>query len=341
MKKIKLLFLLLPILQFTPLFAQAGKVDGSALRLKFALLSGFYNSDWENRNQSFQLFYNRVLEDNWKDKNKAYGGKLGVDYFAPLKNSTFTHLLFGASYSMIHGGFPMARYGSGELQTGKYTGGYNSLELTFGTVINAYEGLRVIPKFVHRSLVQNLKNKVDTYYFSDTTVGLLNGTELYKSNAALGYLGLGLEYDITPTLTVYFDSLLFSNFLIQSNGKYQVDGSAQGFLLSNSSAVSMTRLDHSQGNYKVSGNRFLLGFNLKITDSFRFFIATEKDSIVTEISNPIGSNVLGLLSLSSRSTFAVQGDAINKTIYEMILYTGKQRIESTTLQLGVAKDISF
>ncbi|TGN09795.1 hypothetical protein [Leptospira ilyithenensis] len=337
----KFLFLLLSISFLTPLFAQAGKAEGDTLRFKTTVLSGSYNSDWEPRNRAFQALYNGTLEDNWNHKNKTHGGKLGVDYYTPLYDNLFSHLLFGINFSAIGGKYPMSRYGQSQVHNGKYSGGYRQVEITFGTVIDAYRGLRIIPKFVHRSLTQSLKNEVDSYLFSATSMDTFSGKEIYKSNATLGYFGLGLEYDLSPNLTVYFDSLLYSNLLVQSNGKYQAEIKTQGFLSSaDNSANTLMRHSYSEGNYKVSGNRFLIGMSFKISDSFQFFITTERDTIRTKISNPIGTNVTGMVSSASLG-FDGQMDVVNKTLYEKLLYTRDQRIISTTTQLGVAKDFYF
>ncbi|TGN17336.1 hypothetical protein [Leptospira idonii] len=337
MKKLILTLLFLTV--SLPVFSQAGKLEKSVVRLKLAAQYGIYESDWEKRNQTYTPFYRRMLEENWKDQNKAAGGKLGLDYYASLSHPLFTHLLFGISYGSLSGNFPGNRYGFSQINPGTYKSGLTQTELTFGTVIAPFESFRVIPKFVFRSINQNLKNK-NMYLESSSDLVYLSGSETYKASTSLGYLGLGLEYDLTPTLTLYFDSLLFSNLLVRSDGKYTVESRMEGYLLSNTTLASYTTLESSQGTFKVSGNRFLLGISLKLSDTIKVFFATEKDIIVTDMSNSIGSAGSIYASLTTRNT-RLAGDLVQKTLYDNIFYSERRRLETTTLQLGISKDFNL
>jgi hypothetical protein len=332
-------FLFFAICSALPLFAQAGKLEKSAFRLKFAGVTGIFASDWEKRNQDFSFVYARAIEDNWKDQNIARGVRMGAEYYASLKDPLFTHLLFGVNVSELKGSFPTTRVNETQIQTLNYKGNLQQIELTFGTVISVFEPFRVIPKFVHRSMDQTLSSN-KSIFISDpenSQAAAVQGKESIRSRSTSGYLGIGLEYDLTPNFTIYFDSLLFNNVLFSSQGKYSVSGSAEGYLISNGAVGVSNRVDSSSGTYKMSGNRFLLGGSLKVSDSVRLFVSAERDTIYSEISQPFGSNVV-ITSLVSSRLVAAQADVVNKTIAENLIYTQRQKLETTTLQFGISRD---
>lgn len=333
-------FFILFFISFQAMFGQAGKLEKSAFRLKLAGVSGIYNTDWEKRNQDFSFVYWKVLEENWKDQNKGTGYRLGADYYASLNDPLFTHLLFGANISNLKGSFPTNRYNDTQIESLNYKGNLQQIELTFGTVISVFKPFRVIPKFVHRSINQTLKSN-KTILISDTIdFGLISGKESIQGKDSSGYLGFGLEYDLTPNVTIYFDTLLFNNVLFQSNGKYSISSSAEGYLISNGSVGISNRIDGSSGNYKTHGNRFLLGLSLKVSDNVRIFGSAERDTIFTEMNAPFGTNLVVTSILSSRSVRATT-DTLNKTLAENIIYPIRQKIENTTIQIGISKDFDL
>ncbi len=338
MKSILLFFLSIGLSM--PVFAQAGKLDKSVFRLKLAGVSGIYNSDWERRNQDLSFVYWKLLEENWKDQNRGTGYRLGADYYASLKDPLFTHLLFGVSLSNLKGSFPTNRYNDTQIENLNYKSNLQQIELTFGTVISVFEPFRVIPKFVHRSINQTITaNK--TIIISDTVdYGLIQGKETVQGREASGYLGFGMEYDLTPNLTIYFDSLLFNNVLFQSSGKYSLASSSEGYLVSNGTVLVSNRSDGSSGSYKTHGNRFLIGTSLRVSDSTRIFVSAERDTIFTQIGSPFASNLVVSYILSSRTVSATT-DTINKTLAENLIYPIRQKIENTTIQFGISKDIDL
>jgi hypothetical protein len=324
----------------TPILAQAGKLDKSVFRLKLAGVSGIYVSDWEKRNQDFSFVYGKSIEENWKDQNKATGYRIGADYYASLKDPIFTHLLFGVSLSNLKGSFPTNRYKDTQIESLNYKGNLQQIELTFGAVISIFEPFRIIPKFVYRSFDQTL-NSNKTVFISDATdFGLIRGKENIRGKDASGYLGFGLEYDLTPNLTIYFDTLLFNNVIFLSSGKYTVSSSAEGYLLSNGSVGISNRIDGSTGSYKMHGNRFLLGGSLKVSESVRLFLSAERDTIYTEIGSAFGTNVVATAILTSRS-FIATTDTLNKTIAENLVYPSRQKMENTTVMFGISKDLDL
>ncbi len=334
------IFLSLYLISTFSVFAQAGKLEKSAFRLKFIGSSGIFNSDWEKRNQDLSLLYWRVIEENWKDQNKGTGFRVGADYYASLKDPLFTHILFGINFSDFNGSFPTNRFSDTQFQSLNYKTNLQQTEFTFGTVISIYEPFRIIPKFVYRSINQTLASN-KTILISDTVdFAIIRGKENIQGRDASGYLGLALEYDLTPNLTLYFDSLLFHNVLFQSSGKYSVSGSAEGYLVSNGAVGLSNRLDNSSGNYKTSGNRFLIGASLKVTEQVRFFVSAERDTIFSEISAPFGANVVVTSLLASRTVRATT-DTLTKTLAESLVYPTKQKIENTTIQIGVSKDFDL
>jgi len=338
MKKISVL--LFSLILSVPVFAQAGKLDKSAVRLKFAGVGGFYVSDWEKRNQNFNLVYNRVIESNWQDQNKGTGVRFGVDYYASLKNPLFTHLLFGANFSDLKGSFPTNRFNANRIETLNYKAIQQQIEFTFGTVISVFDNFRVIPKFVHRTVNQDINSNTTMIIYDSVDAGFIRGREKIRSRDTSGFVGFGMEYDLTPNLSLYFDSLLLSNVLFISSGKYTYSKTAEGYLTSNGSIGISNRFDDSTGTFKISGNRFLLGVSLKASDSIRVFLSAERDTIYTNISAPFGTNLL-LVALLSSSGSSLTSDTINKTIIENIMYTQRQKYEATTLILGVSKDLDI
>jgi hypothetical protein len=333
------LFLVFIVLNFS-LNAQAGKLEGSALRLKFSGVSGFYLSDWEKRNQDFNLVYSRVFESNWQDQNRATGTRVGADYYAALKDPLFTHILFGAAISDLKGSFPTARASDVRVEALNYKGYTRQTEFTFGVVISVFQEFRVIPKFVHRSIDQSLNTNKTILIAEGSDFAFIRGKEEYRGRDSSGYFGLALEYDLTPNLSFYFDSLLFNNVLFLSSGKYSVSGSAEGYLVSGGRVGVSNRIDDSTGNYKISGNRFSIGSSLKISDSIRLFVSAERDTIFTQISSPFGTNLVIASLLTSRTVTATT-DTINKTLAENLMYTQKQKFESSLIQIGISKDINL
>ncbi|GBF50953.1 hypothetical protein LPTSP4_24840 [Leptospira ryugenii] len=338
--KQSLLFGLLFVFLSLPVYAEAGKLEKSALRLKFAGLGGIYNSDWERRNQDFNLVYARSLESNWQDQNKATGIRLGADYYAALGNPLFTHLLFGLNVADLKGSFPSSRIGTSQIETLNYKGNQQQISVTFGTVISVLPDFRVITKFVHRSIRQDLQTDTLYLFYDSVDAAITRGKEKISNRDSAGFLGLGLEYDITPNLTIYFDALLFHNVFFTSSGRYKYTKEAEGYLISNASAGISNRFDDSSGTYKISGNRFSLGTSLKLSESLRFFVSFERDVIESQISAPFGTNLV-LVSIIGRSGALVSSDTARKTLTEYVMYSQKQRYEASTIQIGLSKDISF
>jgi len=316
----KLLMIL--IFSITGLNAQAGKMEDSGFRVFGGLYSGSYGSDFEKKIQRESLI-SGGLETKWENKYGA-GLSLGGQYFWKNLLGPFSGLIFSLQSESITGSFTSNRLFSSYIGSNAYNGTLGRGDLSVGGVFNPIENWRVTPRLGNRSITQSLDGSSSGIY-SGGFLGF--GGNAITSKGSSGYLGVFVEYDLKPSITVYLDTIVLSPFLLQTAGEYS-EGSSSILTASNGYLLGISG---TSGTYSTKFNRFVLGSSFELDPKSKIFVQIENETIRTKIGDPAA---FSLFSVSVNGSTASGLDFINSTVVSNLINSGSQNISLNGLKIG-------
>jgi hypothetical protein len=316
----KLLIVL--IFSITGLNAQAGKMEGSGFRVFGGLYSGSYESDFEKKLQRESIL-NGALETKWENKYGT-GLNLGGQYFWKNQLGPFSGLMFSLQSEGTTGSFTSNTISSGYLGSNAYSGSVGRGDISVGGVLNPVENWRVTPRIGNRSITQSLEGSGSGIY-SGGYLGF--GGNSITSKGSSGYLGVFVEYDVKPSITLYLDTILLSPFLLQNAGEFS--GSATSILTaSNGYILGVTG---ASGTYSTKFNRFVLGSSFELDSKSKIFVQIENETIRTKVGD---SAAFSLLSVSVSGSTASALDFTSSTFYSILSNSSSQSLTLNGLKVG-------
>ncbi|WP_411821835.1 hypothetical protein [Leptospira sp. 'Mane'] len=306
----------------TGLLAQGGKVEGNALRLKGGLYLGSVQSDLEKRYQLANIVGGQ-LDLDWKNKGGlGLLNQFGADYYHGIGAGVLTHLLVGINVNR----FPKSYEWNSVYQTGlgikegDYYMGFT--DFTFGAVLSPQANLRITPKYIIRNYRHSLQTS-STYLGSPLGIG----DEVLNARGTSGLLGVGLEYDVTPAVTVFADVLVYGPFLLQGSGVYDRE--------SLTATTGYATYQIGSGGFHMSSTKIAGGATVQVLDDLRIFASLDRESIKTQSTSPIGVSVTALPSGGASAGILIP------TVVEAIAFGSEKRTEIFGLKFGVTYDINL
>lgn len=314
--------LLVLIFSITGLYAQAGKMEESGFRVFGGLYSGSYESDFEKKLQRDSLI-GGGLETKWENKYGT-GLSLGGQYFWKNQLGPFSGLLFSLQSEGITGSFSSNSISSAYLGSNAYNGSVGRGDLSVGGMLSPAENWRVTPRIGNRSITQSLDGSASGIY-SGGYLGF--GGNSLTSKGSSGYLGVLVEYDVKPSITLYLDTILLSPFLFQNAGEFSA-GATNILTASNGYILSVTG---ASGTYSTKFNRFVLGSSFELDTKSKIFVQIENETIRTKIGD---SSAISFLSVSVSGNTASTLDFISSTIASTLSNSSSQSLSLNGLKIG-------
>ncbi|TGN20775.1 hypothetical protein [Leptospira idonii] len=294
-----------------------GKVEGNALRIKGGLFYGGVKTDFEKRNQTSDIFSSAEVNQDWKNhRDLDLINGLGVDYFHSLNSGVLSNFFIGIQLNRYGRSYQWDSFYP--FGIGKKEGDYslNYTDINAGVTLAVAPGFRILPKYVIRSLSQQL----DGQYF-----GLGNpskyGSQTRTAGGLSGLLGVGFEYDISESITLFADLLVYGPFLFRSKGEYN----NEKFEIGNGFATFST----ANGGYTFSSQKISLGGSFVLMPGLRLNASLEQERLHLKAESPfalsvttVGFNTLG-------------------TLGEYVSATSEDRIKISGIKMGVSYDLDF
>ncbi len=301
---------------FSTLLAQ-GKVEGSALRLKGGLFYGTMKTDIEKRN-TFADYFGAQLN---QDYNFARGldliNNLGAEYFHSLGGGLLSNAFFGVHVNGYGRDYEWRSFypvGVG-LKEGKGQLGYQ--DISAGVTLAVANGLRILPKYVIRKMAQK---------FDGSYLGLGDpvffGTQGVTTSAISGLVGLGIEYDLNPDVTLFADLLVYGPFLYRSKGSYENE------LITLASSGSSSYA-YANGGYTFSSQKLTLGATYQVIPKLRIFASLDQENIYAKGESGTAF-VLGTGGLSPLGT-----------VGQYLALSNEEKIKLSGVKFGVNYDIGM
>ncbi|BDA79720.1 hypothetical protein LPTSP3_g26500 [Leptospira kobayashii] len=317
-----LAFIVITTIVFGASLSAQGKVEGNALRLKGGLYLGSVQSDLEKRYQLANIIGGQFDLD-WKNR----GGlellnQFGAEYFHGVDAGILTHIVAGVNFNRFPKNYEWnSVYQTGiGLKEGEYYMGFT--DFTLGAVLSPQANLRIVPKYVIRNYRHSLQT---SSIYLGSPVGI--GDETLTARGTSGLLGVGLEYDVTPTVTVFADALVYGPFLLQGSGAYNREGLT--------ATTGLATYETGSGGFHMSSTKIAAGATVQVLDGLRVFASLDKESIKTQSTSPIG------VSVSATPSGAASAGIIIPTVVEAIAFGSEKKTEIFGLKFGVTYDINL
>lgn len=309
-------FLISGILLAGSISAQ-GKVEGNTVRIIGSTYLGSLKTDLERRG-FFSDLGKTELNQPWENNGGfTLFNQIGADYY---------HSLNAGILKNVFGGFHINRFGRGYewnslyptglgLKEGDY--GFAYTDINLGVTISPVEKFRILPKYVIRSIGQQL----DGSYLGFGSPFRV-GQETTSNFGTSGLLGVALEFDINDRVTVYTDLLFLGPLLIKTTGEYKSEKITVG---SDNNAI----LNYASGGYSFSTQKISIGGSYLLTPKLRLFASLENEKMTTKAESPVA------FSVSSN------GLSTTGTLLEYVSATNAESITIAGLKFGVTYDINL
>jgi hypothetical protein len=293
-----------------------GKVDQNTLRLKGGLLIGNVHTDLEKRIRNAGYF-NGEANFDWSRTNGMSGlNNVGFDYFHSLNNDLFSNVFIGAQMSSYDRDYEWkSLYYSGiGIKESNNRIGYG--DITMGVTISAIPNVRILPKYVLRSINQHMQGN---YFGIGNPISV--GNQEIRAKARSGMFGVGLEFDFSPDITFYADFLSFGHNILSGSGNFNND-----YITLSTNGFSFATVN---GNYITRSNKIVGGASFLVIPNLRLYVALDSERIYARSNSvlPIVVNNAGFDVIAS--------------IGQYLASTNEERISISGLKFGVTYDIGI
>ncbi|MDF3819320.1 hypothetical protein P3G55_05390 [Leptospira sp. 96542] len=314
--KIVAILIMFAVLLPASTYAQ-GKVEGNTLRLKGGMFLGSLRTDLEKRgfySDLGRLDYNREWEN--ASRFTLFNG-LGADYYHQLSAGMLQNFFLG---------FHINRFGRSYEWNSFYPVGFGMKEadygfaysdINLGVTISPAANFRILPKYVIRSMAQNLEGK-------NLGLGLpiLVGRDTTSSYGTSGLIGVGLEFDISNNVTLYSDILFYGPFLFNTSGEYK----SEKITLDSGPGINFIL---TEGGYRFSSEKLSLGGSFLVAPKLRLFASVENEKMTAKAVSPF--------------SFSASGNGLNTfgTLMEYVSATSDHSINIFGFKFGATYDINL